>query len=540
MLGPDAPTRRQVLRWMGAAGLVAAAPPVLTACIPASTPQPLAPDAFLRSWGFVGGADVEIGPGAWCWFQAPRASFGPGGLLWLGASVAGTGTAADGAVKVLAYEVPTSSLVVDRTLATVREDDHTSPSVLALGDEVQVSWAAHMATDWVEIATTDRTGAFSSQRLHRAGSTRAPARGTSYASVHVVKGVRYLLYRGEHYSWNLLTSPDGKTWKAHGLVVTPRSSGDRPYLHAASDGNRLHLLVNDGNPTEFRGTSVYAGTLESDLTLRRNGTKIGTVGSGAPVPSRFQRLAVGVVGATEADDTDMWICDLRVVDGRPTGIVVRRDPWPAGSAAVGSFRHRYYWVRLRADGWWIEFLGFGGGELYVRQPDYAGLATQDPSDPTRVVISTNVHPVTGAPLTSQADGRVHFELYEGVRTGERQWRWEALTVDSTEDNLRPFIAAGGAHKALAWMRGRYWSWTAANTRMCVRAAVDPAQVPTTTTTVPTTTTTTEGPTSTTTTEAPTSTTTEVPTSTTTSTTIPAEGSFGSTTSGGPGALEDGG
>lgn len=518
----DQPSRRQVLRWLSAAGVATVVPMGLSACLPGTTPMPLAPDPSMRGLGFAGGSrDAMLGQGAWCWFQGPRASFGPGGLLWMGASVAKTGTSADGAVKVLAYDVPGSSLVVDRTLVTARQDDHTSPSVLAVGSEVQVSWALHQNVDYLDIATMSAGGSFSSQRIRRPGAVKAPARGTSYCSVHVVDGQRWLLYRGEQFSWNLLTSPDGRTWTARGLVVAPGTAGDRPYLQAASDGKRLHLVLTDGNPTEFRGTSAYAGTIETDLTIRRfGGTSIGSVGAAAPKPKAFTRLAVGVRGSSEALDTDMWLSDLCVVDGRPTGILVRRDPWPSGSQAVGAYRHRYYWIRQRSTGWLVEPLCLGGGEICASQPDYAALVAQDPSEPKRVVAATNVHPVTGTPLVSDADGKVHFELFEGFRVGEGQWSWTAITEHSSEDNVRPVIAAGGAHKALAWMRGRYWSWTDADTRIVVRPAgaapVDPEPT-TTTSSTPTSTSTS----STTVLEPPTSTsttsTTMVPEATTTTT-----------------------
>lgn len=476
----DAPSRRDLLRWFGAAGATAAvAPGLLTACDPApTTPMPLPADPSVRGLGFVGGTDLEVGPGAWCWFQAPRASFGPDGRLWMGASVAQTGTELDGAVKLYGWDARTGSLAVDRTLTTTRQDDHTSPSVLALGSEVQVSWALHQALDWIDIGRGSTDGSLIVQRISRPGAIKAPARGTSYASVHVVAGQRWLLYRGEQFSWNLLTSPDGERWTARGLVIAPGVAGDRPYLHAASDGARLHLLVTNGNPTEFRGTCAYAGTIEADLTIRRStGPVVGAVGPTAPRPRDLLRLAVGVTGATEADDTDMWLCDLHVIDNRPTGILVRRDPWPPGATnAVGGWRHRYFWVRQRATGWVVEPLCWAGGEICPTQPDYAALAAQDPSLATRVVVATNVHPVTGVPLASAVDGVVRFELFEGTRVGEGTWTWQPITQDSAEDNYRPVIAAGGTDKALAWMRGRYWAWTNAATRIVVRNAVAPSAV----------------------------------------------------------------
>ena len=360
-----------------------------------------------------------------------------------------------------------------RVVGHERADDHTSPSVVALGDRVQVSWAPHRLADYLDIGLLTPGGAFELQRVHRSNSVRLPGRGTSYASVHAVEGQRWLLYRGEGFTWNLLTSPDGTTWTGRGAVVLPSASGQRPYLSAASDGTRLHLIVSDGNPTEAPGCSVSAASIDASFVIRNSaGTTIGTVGPGAPTTAACTRLVRGSVatGAEDPGDTDAWTCDLRVVDNRPTGIVSVRDPWPEGADAVGGFRHRYVWVRQRPSGWLVEDLCWAGGELYAAQPDYTGLASQDPSDPRRVVVSTNVDPVSGVPLTSAADGLVHWELFEGNRSDAGVWSWTPLTSDSVEDNLRPVIAAGGTGKALAWMRGRYWTWTAFNTRIVVRRA----------------------------------------------------------------------
>jgi hypothetical protein len=306
----------------------------------------------------------------------------------------------------------------------------------------------------------------------------------SYASVHVVAGERWLLYRGEQFSWNLLTSNDaGATWLARGLVVAPGGLRARPYVAAASDGTRLHLVVNDSNPEEFPGCSVYAGTLGTDLKVRdAAGAVVGTVGTGAPVPAQLTTLLSGVAAPAEVGepgDVDHWLSDLHVVDNRPTAVLSTRLPWPDGGrpAGVGAYRHQYHWARLRPAGWTVEPLGWAGSELAPRNIDYTGLGAVDPSEARRVVISTNVHPVTEAPLVSAADGKVHWELFEGWRSGEGTWAWTPVTADSTEDNVRPVIAAGGPHKALAWMRGRYWGWTAFNTRIVVRRAVAPTPPP---------------------------------------------------------------
>jgi hypothetical protein len=58
---------------------------------------------------------------------------------------------------------------------------------------------------------------------------------------------------------------------------------------------------------------------------------------------------------------------------------------------------------------------------------------------------------------SQADGQRHHELFRGsTADGGHSWRWDAVTANSTTDNLRPIIPAWkGSRTALLWMRGEY-------------------------------------------------------------------------------------
>lgn len=410
-------------------------------------------------------ADLVVGPGGWCWFQAPRAAIDGRGTLWLG-STQGTGAPDPGRVEVTEVDLARWRVRSRTPLGHDRVDDHTSPSVLPVGDGVQVGWAPHRAVDWIELG---RLGA-PLQRIARPAVLVPPGRGTAYVSAHVVAGERWVLTRGEGFTWQLLTSADGRAWSHRGAVVTPAPSGQRPYVAAASDGARLHLIASDGNPTERLGTGLGVGAIRPDLQITDvSGRVVGRVGERAPSPQQLTRLIEGTPGRDEPSDTDAWICQLAVVHRRPTAIVSVRDPWPGGPS-VGRWRHRLLWARQRATGaWTIEPLAWAGSELYANQPDYCGLGTIDPLDPTRVVVSTDVHPATGAPLPTDRD-RPHRELFEGRRTGEGRWTWRALTSASAVDHLRPLLVAGGGRTVLAWMRGTYRSWTDFDTELVVRLA----------------------------------------------------------------------
>ena len=78
-----------------------------------------------------------------------------------------------------------------------------------------------------------------------------------------------------------------------------------------------------------------------------------------------------------------------------------------------------------------------------------------------MVVSTDVHPETGVPLISAADGQQHHELFEGITTdGGATWHWTTITADSTVDNLRPIIPVWDSdQRVLLWLRGVYTKYT---------------------------------------------------------------------------------
>jgi hypothetical protein len=102
-------------------------------------------------------------------------------------------------------------------------------------------------------------------------------------------------------------------------------------------------------------------------------------------------------------------------------------------------------------------MAYAGTRLYAGEDDYTGLAALDPNDPNVVTISTDADPAAGTPLVSAADRKRHRELFRGT-TGDagQTWRWQAITANSTVDNLRPLVPHwNDPRTALVWMRGTY-------------------------------------------------------------------------------------
>ncbi len=85
----------------------------------------------------------------------------------------------------------------------------------------------------------------------------------------------------------------------------------------------------------------------------------------------------------------------------------------------------------------------------------------NPSDPNTVYISTNADPVTGAALTSSADGQRHWEVFRGFTNDNgATWTWTPITANSTTNNIRPNLPVWDTqHTALYWLKGTYTSYT---------------------------------------------------------------------------------
>ena len=455
-------SRRDVLR-LGALAVAELALVRVASCTPGSTRQgPGSP------WLYTGGTEIDLGPGSWCWFSSPRLVVDGSGRLYAGSVTTGTGTEADGDIVVSTVDLARHQ-VVSRTVVghTPDPDDHAHPSLsLPNGPHgrVQVAWSPHSGRPELGYVYGGMLG----QSL---APITAPFTGSAYAAATVVAGERWILTRrGTPYSWQLLRY-NGTTWDNLGDITAGVPSRyqakPRPYHLVTSSGTALHLFVSTSNPSDCPGSSVYHGTVGADLKVRRtDGTVVGTVGSSPPPITTLTPVWDG--HRSGGRDGRGWPVAASWADGQPTVVISTRDTYGPASMRVrgATSQLRYVWARQTANRTWnAEHLAWAGSELYPAQPDYSGLAALDPQDPFRVVVSTNVHPSSGAPLRSRADGRVHWELFEGHRSIIGAWAWSPVTSNSSADNLRPSIAAGGGHRALTWMRGSYPHYTAGDTHL---------------------------------------------------------------------------
>lgn len=470
---PPALSRRSFLRGTAACGAAIAVGPLLSAC----EPSPGERDLWRQGFTSPGLVDVTIvDHGGWCWFSESRTLIGPDRRLYAGTVASGTGTSRDGSIEITSVDVASglrssrglrrSSLDTpsSSSVGWHRVDDHNNPGlVVTPHGAVMAMWSAHgtetvlrsvRSRDTETQPPTGNEGLFTLQPdIDRPDSMIYPGRGVSYATLHPVgDGTIVAAYRGEDYTWNLLRSvDDGRTWEPMGKIVVPPRIGERPYVKFAVEGRRLWFAATEGHPRTFQPTNVRAAVLDplSGEIRSAAGGVLGHVGAGVPVlnlPVAYRCPAAA----------DAWISEIRFIAGRPVISVSVRGQ--RVDSPAGAWAHDHLRVMLAGDGTWIrELVARGGGELggNVDEPDYTGLAALDPSTHNRIVVSTNVHPATGALLRSRADGRIHFELWEMNRRSDGKWLATPITANSAVDNIRPHIAVAGRTKIVSWMRGTY-------------------------------------------------------------------------------------
>ncbi|WP_436795503.1 BNR-4 repeat-containing protein [Actinospongicola halichondriae] len=414
--------------------------------------------------GFAGGSITELNPsGAWSWFEGPRAIHTDCELLV--GSVSATGM-----IDVSTMDLSTRSTRVDHIGGPVEIDDHNSPGLVELPDgRISAAWSRHNkdrtvrnverpASMWNWYQTPS---VLATQGVTYSNLVRLAGAGVDEETDQEPAGRLYNFFRGDGYRTIFSTSDDlGRTWSTPSTLL--RKQSQRPYPVYDDDGeSRIDVATTEGHPREYApGTSVYHGFIEDGAIRRSDGSVIADEDFGI-APEELTLVY------ERGEDERAWTLDvITPTETSPATIVLSvRD---LGDDVLSHQRNRYLYATWNGDDWVVNPLAWAGDSLYEAEEFYTGGVALDPTDPTHVVLSTNVDPTTGLPLVPAVGRTVAaHELYDGFTAdGGASWTFQPITVASTESNLRPVIADPGSDaRSLVWLQGTYVSYRQYATRV---------------------------------------------------------------------------
>jgi len=406
--------------------------------------------------------------GGWCWFQDERALVVADRLVFGSVAAGRTDASRRGMVEVTSVALATGAATRFRLSATAveragRHDDHDTPAFVVRGDGRLVAvWAGHghdnRILSRVSLRPADAT-AWGEERAF----VPSPASSVTYSNLHRLAGEHgriYDFFRGldNRFKPSVAWSDDeGESFKTGGVVIdVPAAFRHRPYVKYASDGRDVvHITYTEGHPRDF-DNSLYHVYYRGGALHHSDGSVIRPLAEGLRDPAEGTRVFQG-------DPANVaWVSDLELdAQGRPfVAYSVQKDS-PGLPHGQGGSDHRYRQARWTGTAWDDREIAYAGTRLYAGEDDYTGGVALVPGDPTRVFVSTDADPATGAPLVSAADGKRHWEIFRGTTTDHgAHWHWQAVTRDSTADNLRPVVPRTDARdELLLWLRGRYRSYT---------------------------------------------------------------------------------
>ncbi len=414
--------------------------------------------------------------GAWSWFMDERAIVADGKLIV--GSVRAVGAYRDdstpdwGNVELSVYDLTSRSIEHAVLHRHLQQDDHASPALLALPDG---RYLAVYTQHGVERRIYYRRSQPHNPLVWEAeavfetpGRPAAPLRGdnVTYSNLFQLSSGRILnFFRGVDLDPNYMYSDDtARTWHYGGRLAHGKD-GYSPYLKYAFDGrSTIQFVMTEDHPRNY-DNSLYEGFVRDGSVYLSDGTPLGKLSETMDVHINAWDLTRVFQGDP---DNVAWMSDIELDGAQRPYVVfsVQKDGrgLPRGQ---GGFDHRFDYARWDGSAWRVHEIAYAGTRLYAGEDDYTGLAALDPNNPDVVYISTDADPVTGAPLTSRADGQRHHELFRGTtRDFGATWTWRSITANSTVDNLRPIVPKWKDPRTLlVWMRGTYKNnhgeWTTA-------------------------------------------------------------------------------
>jgi hypothetical protein len=363
--------------------------------------------------------------GAWCWFADPRAVYHKGAHE----RIYGGWVDSFGSIWAASLDLETGQKIETKLYHEFEKDDHANPSLLILPDgRLAVFYSAHGGTEdkgmRYRISQKPEDVLEWGEEMPLKTNTGGP-RGTCYPNpfgLSKEKGRIYLFWRGGNFKPTVSWTDDLKDWaEARTLIASDDDSNVRPYTKFASDSReRIHVAFTDGHPRNEPTNSIYYACYRNGAFRKADGTKI-TDMTGLPIKHKQADL----VYDGKKTGVRAWIWDVAADKKNRPVIVYSRLPEETD--------HRYHYAQWDGKKWddheicpagpWFPATPEGKKES---EPHYSGGVVLDSADPAIVFLSRKI------------GGVFEIERWETM-DGGKTWKSEAVTSNSTHNNVRPFV-----------------------------------------------------------------------------------------------------
>ena len=383
--------------------------------------------------------------GAWCWFSDPRAVYVDNRIYtgWV---------KSDGTIEAAILDLDSGKINFSELYFKLEKDDHDNPAftVTKSGDIIAM-YTRHSKKDLFINRLKDyqnNNEYTNAQLIHPMSQeelVKFPREHVTYANPYCLKKENNRIYcfgRWTGFKPNMMWSDDdGISWSKSKVFITnyPFDKNNRPYVKYYSDGkSKIHIVFTDGHPGIEPTNSVYYACYEDGAFYKANGQQICSIDN---IP--FEPKDASAVYTSNESEGRAWIADIAQDEyGNPV-ILYTKSPTETN--------HEYWYTRYTKNGWesmkmcnsgeWFPQTQKGKKE---REPHYFGGLTLHPD---------NINVVY---LSRQINGVFEIERWETKNKGET-WQKEAITKNSTIDNVRPYIPRGQpktSPEVVLWMENQ--------------------------------------------------------------------------------------
>src|SRR5574344_13517 len=395
--------------------------------------------------------------GAWCWFADPRAlritNSIPGGTKDVDRNIMGY-IDRHGSIKLTQVDWKTETTEDVLVRSYFQPDDHTKPSFIPLPDgRILVFYSRHSAEPCfyyrVSLKAGDATQWGTEYKLNNPNKTTYPNPFIlSDDPTHI-----YLCWRGIgwHPTIAKLSMPDaeGKSDYLWGPYQMLQSTGARPYAKYFSNGkDKIYVAYTTGHPDNEYPNWLYMNAFDVNTKQLQDidGDSLSTIGSDKLFQVAKTDAYLAAYPKTVVDHTATsrdWIWNMAIdYDNNPV----------IGMVKINQDRtdHNYYYARWTGTEWQQAFIANAGGHFHLSEGTemcYSGGMAIDRDDPKQVYCSVPVNGVYEI---------WHYTLDDNLYVVGK----EAITQNSTKNNVRPFVIEGtqDSKLRLIWMQGDYYYW----------------------------------------------------------------------------------